>query len=480
MHTLQRLSLWSMSFFLIASLYSSLSVAAEKAALSDQAITLAVQAELAMDRTIAGHQVNVETRQGVVVLDGQVDHLLARERATQRVTRVKGVRAVVNNLHVKTPVRRDQELLHDVQQALLLDPATDAYELRVQVNDGKVTLQGMVDSWQEKHLSEQVAKSVQGVKQVQNDIAIAYTTRRSDQELQEEISRRLAADVWVDAGLITVAVQDGHVILQGTVGSAAEKTRAAMDALVMGVQSVDESGVQVDWRKREAMRRVTPLAPKTDQEITRAASAALQYDPRLKGMSVQVAVARGMATLTGTVDNLAAKTAAEQDVNNTVGVWHVENNLRVLPSKLPESVEMIRDVRAALVRDPYLDRYGIEVTALKGQVFLSGTVQSSYEKDRAGDVAARVPGVVEVVNTLRVLATRQSQSDVEILTSIQQKLQQSAVIDSEDIHVSVEGGVATVSGVVDNRLERDAVITTAYEGGAHHVHNALQVQWQES
>lgn len=338
---MQRVSLQAISLLLITIFLNSTSLAIEQQTLPDPGITHAVEKELASDPSIAA-SLEVETKQGIVILRGQVEHLLAQERAAKRSMRVKGVRAVVNNLYLKPVGRTDQELLHDVQRALFLDPVTEVQEIRVQVKDGTVTLQGTVDSWQEMYLGEEVVKKVPGVKRVVNDITINSKIQRSDKELQEEIQRRLAADVWVDANVLEVQVQDGHVTLKGVVSSRAEKTQAALDAFVMGVQSVDDRGIQVDPERQQDMRRVMPVSPKNDAEIARTATAALHYDPRLRDMVIKVSVVRGVATLTGTVDTLEAKQAAEQDARNTLGVWHVWNHLRVSPPELQSRARMPR------------------------------------------------------------------------------------------------------------------------------------------
>jgi osmotically-inducible protein OsmY len=126
-------------FLVICLLYNLLSapVPAAEQRLDDKTITLAVETELAGDPQISAPLIDVQTTEGVVVLSGFVDHLLARERAQQQAERIKGVRAVVNNLTVKPLRRADAEILGDVKQAFLHDAATDSYEVLVQVKDGR-------------------------------------------------------------------------------------------------------------------------------------------------------------------------------------------------------------------------------------------------------------------------------------------------------------------------------------------------------
>jgi osmotically-inducible protein OsmY len=445
--------------------------------LDDKSITLAVETELVVDPQVSAHLIDVQTVDGVVVLSGFVDNLLAKKRAQQQAERIKGVRSVVNNLTVKPVTRADEAIMGDVKQALRRDPATEAYEVAVQVNDGVVTLTGIVDSWQERHVSAQVATSVQGVKEVHNDITINFPAQRRDSEIKADIERRLATDAWVDAGLITVHVNEGKVTLRGTVGSAAEQSRAAQDTWgVYGVRTVDASPLDVQWWRRVEMRRTTPYTPQTDAEIAQALTTAFQYDPRLAKPHPDVTVDDGVVTLTGVVKNLAAKHAAGDDAVNTRGVWHVRNDVRVRPETLSNDAELVKDVRAALTRDPYVERHGVQVTALNGQVYLAGTVNSLLEKTRAERVAASVPGVISVVNTIQVLSPESQKSDWEMQYDIRQELLHDALLDSDTIRVSVQDKIATLTGTVATPLERRAAVNHAQEGGALIVRDHLQMK----
>lgn len=72
-----------------------------KAAMSDAAITAAVNAELARDKDLSALKINVDTSGGRVLLKGEAPTADARERATRLAQAVRGVRAVDNQLNVK-------------------------------------------------------------------------------------------------------------------------------------------------------------------------------------------------------------------------------------------------------------------------------------------------------------------------------------------------------------------------------------------
>ncbi len=67
----------------------------------DTVITAKVKTALAADSTVEAHEVNVETRDGVVQLAGFVDNSTQKSQATEVARRVAGVKQVDNQLEVK-------------------------------------------------------------------------------------------------------------------------------------------------------------------------------------------------------------------------------------------------------------------------------------------------------------------------------------------------------------------------------------------
>jgi osmotically-inducible protein OsmY len=244
------------------------------------------------------------------------------------------------------------------------------------------------------------------------------------------------------------------------------RKRARPYAWVAGVTAVHDGELEVDWRARNSARREHPYTIRTDEEITRALYDALRYDPRVLALQPEVRVSNGVVTLTGTVDNLAAKRAAAEDAENTVGVRRVRNYLRVRPVNLAPDAELVKHIKAALQRDPYVERYEVIVSVVNGKVYLSGVVDSQFEKDQAEDVASRVTGVIAVDNDITVASTPPLKSDREIRQDIRDELRWSPYVDSEMIGVSVKDGVATLRGLVDDWAEQRAAVENAYEGGA--------------
>jgi len=469
--------------------------------LSDKEITAVVEDEFYLDPVVPLNDIDVQTTEGIVQLGGQVDNLLAKERAVRIAETVRGVRSVVDQILVEPFWKlTDRDVEKDAQEALLRDAATDSWEIVVEVEDKVATLTGSVDSLQEKKLAGTVVKGVKGVRGVENRIGVEYPEERSDTEILADVEEKLRWDVLVDHALVVVDVEDGVVKLSGTVGSAAEKRRACWDAWVNGMQSVSTDGLQVKYWERDERLRKEKYVQRDDPEVEQAIDDALFYDPRVLAGSVEADVDNGFVVLRGEVDNLAAKRAAGQDARNTVGVVSVKNRLRVRFTE-PEAEEIAERIRAAFGRDPFVERYKIDVEFTDGTARLTGRVDSYFEKGRADDLASRIYGVKEVDNDLVVdedagplvyspfllpldphaytwygFKPRRTQGkDARIRDKIEKEIWWSPYLDVDNVCIEVVEGVATLTGEVKTPLSKIEATEEALEGGAVWVENDLRV-----
>ncbi len=467
--------------------------------LDDADIADAIENECRFDHAIDVNRIDVEVLNGIAELTGTVHNLKAKERATRIAELVKGVRAVSNRIEVDPPVvLSDAGIRDNIIQALLEDPATDSYEVGVEVNNKAVTLTGTVDSYQEKMLSEDVAKSVTGVVAMNNKIEIDYKMDRPDREIREDIEQALKWSMLVDEGLINVAVIDGEVELSGIVGSSAEKTNAFFTAWVTGVRSVDTDGLEVQWWAEDEDLRKNQYTTVADEEIEQAIMDAAIYDPRVVSTKLTVEADNGWVTLRGTMDNLKAKMAAEKLAEHTTGVTGVTNRIKVRIDLPPTDEEVSSNINMALANNAVTEAWEIGVDVNHGIVTLTGTVDSYLEKKEAEWIASGVEGVNEVNNQLTVnfpysyywwgyypyynlyITPPQETSlipdDDLIKRNIGNEIWWSPFVDRDQVTITVKNGEVTLEGTVDSWREYRKAAEKAWEGGAYSVNNELVVQ----
>ncbi len=466
--------------------------------LDDADIVDAIEDQYFFDHAVNTNKVDVVVNNGIVELTGEVNNIKAKERATSIAELVKGVRSVSNRIEVDPPVSlSDEDVENQVRSALLNDPATDLYELLVSVEDNFVTLSGTVNSYQEKQLAADVAKSVKGVKGLDNLVNVDYKASRNDYEIENEIRAALKWNEKIDDGLIQIDVNDGDVSLSGSVGSAAEKTNALYTGYVAGVRSVDNSDLEVQWWLKDEDLRKFKDADVSDAEIEQAIYDAAIYDPRINMFDITAEADLGWVTLRGDVHNLSAKNAAEMLAENTFGVIGVTNRIKV---KAPEVEDIVieADIREALRQNAITEEWGINVFVHNGVATLTGTVDSFVEKSEAEWVASNNEGVNEVVNSLEVsypyayywygpypyydlYITPPSEPDIlpnddRIKARVSSELWWSPYVDRDQVEINVENGTVILEGVVDSYREYTVAEDNAWEGGAYSVVNNLVIE----
>lgn len=191
---------------------------------SDNELKREIAAELEFDPSIRHGDIAVSVRDGVVTLAGTVDTYVQRGTAQRAVERVKGVRAIANDLVVALPsenVLSDSALAHAVADALAWDVEVPRDRVRVAVAEGGVTLTGAVDWEYQRRAAERCVRNLRGVKTLTNRITVEETPLPAD--VKERIADTLRRQAVLDAGRIVVETSHHTVILKGTVRSVAEK-----------------------------------------------------------------------------------------------------------------------------------------------------------------------------------------------------------------------------------------------------------------
>ncbi len=194
---------------------------------TDEEIQRDILEELKWDTRVRPNEIGVAVKDGVVTLTGWVDSYLKKMAAEEAAHRVRGVKAVVNDIEVRLPSsaeRTDEDLAKAALNALQWQAGVPADKLEVTVSHGWVTLKGEVEYGYQKREAERAVERLSGVRGVINLIRVKPGLSPTD--LKQKIEQALVRNAELDAKRITVEVQGSKVILYGTVRSYAEKKAA--------------------------------------------------------------------------------------------------------------------------------------------------------------------------------------------------------------------------------------------------------------
>src|SRR4029450_10463273 len=197
--------------------------------LTDENIQREVLRELTWDAEVAPNEIGVAVKNGVATFTGWVDTFSRKWAAERAALRVRGVKAVVNNIEVRLAPSHEQtdvDLAHSVAWALELDSLVPDEAVKISVSGGWVTLRGEVDWDYQRREAERVIRNLTGVKGVSNLITVRPRTGPSPDELKKKIEDALVRTAETDAARSPLTCQGSKVIPAGSVRSWAERREA--------------------------------------------------------------------------------------------------------------------------------------------------------------------------------------------------------------------------------------------------------------
>lgn len=307
------------------------------------------------------------------------------------------------------------------KMALLTTDGVHATQVNVDTVDGRVTLHGTVPTATEKTKAGDVARKIDGVKEVRNVLQVVpskaqASARTSDDAVKAHVAAALDADKALQGSSISVqSVNDGVALLGGEAKTMSAHLRAVEDAArVPGVRRVASEVKSPDALADAEIRREETRSPAKDASarnlggaasdmwITSATKLRLLADGETPALDINVDTRDGVVTLFGMVPSPTAKRAAEADARKVDGVKQVVNQLQIVPKSKEKTVkasdaEVQRSVQQAIDTHPTLEQADVNVEVKNGVVRLTGSVPTEQDRVQAAVAARSAPGVRSVV-----------------------------------------------------------------------------------
>lgn len=381
----------------------------------------------------------------------------------------------------QSPALSDAQMQQTVQDQLEADPALKAAGVSATVTNGKVMLMGMVPDRSLKKRAAALARSVAGVRGVENLISVSSSAssepaanpaasqaasqsvsqygQENGAALEGRVTQALTSDPVLSRYAITARVNDRNdVILQGVVPSKMDKRQAqARAAAIPGVRKVEN--------KLKVNPRATILNPNAPSANPATPAADQNAGAKPEGDTLADQDAAG----TGTPVLPAARASSANSAASAA-----------MPA------EMQQDISDALQGDPVLRQYPVSGVLTKpGSVMLEGTVPTQADRKHAVTVVKAIPGVRHVDNKIQVnpSVTPTSQPDdppgplaenfagqtqqrsgasanpaspQDVRTELQARLEGNP--DLSGVAVYVSGHTVTLRGNVSNRAHRKQAV----------------------
>jgi osmotically-inducible protein OsmY len=186
----------------------------------DSQLQQKIIAELEWEPSVNSAHIGVMTNDGVVTLTGHVETFAEKYAAETAATRVKGVKAIAEEIEVQLPSimnRGDDEVAAAALHCLAWNTFVPADALHLKVDKGWITIGGQVEWSYQKQAVEQELRQLVGVVGISNHITVKPTANAKD--ISDDIQDALARSWFYDPNSIKVSAKGGDITLTGSVHS---------------------------------------------------------------------------------------------------------------------------------------------------------------------------------------------------------------------------------------------------------------------
>jgi osmotically-inducible protein OsmY len=445
----------------------------------DDKIRQEVIAELDWEPSVNAALIGVTVDNGVVTLSGHVENYLQKSAAEEAAMRVRGVTAVAQQIEVRPPKRfsnSDDEIARHAADCIKWDARIPSGWITPIVDKGCVTLKGEVDWQYQRAAAESKVRHLAGVIDVYNHVTLRF--RPVAEDLKQRIEAALQRNAAIEARSIRVSVDDHRIIIEGHVHSQAE--RSALEQAVWaapGVTSIDDR-VRID----EAVPSGNPLCIGSEGEPTLSG-----LEPVLRAKDVMTQPVLTIAWNASIFE--AARLMLEHKISGLLVVDASESLIGIITEgdflrrteigtlrRRSRWIELL--IGAGQLAQDYARASGRRVDEI-----MTANVHSVCEETSLDEVVSlmerhcikRVPvvragmvvGIITRANVMRASmkgAKTQapvSIADPDIRNRLLAHLHQLRWAPVDSLDISVVGGVVTLSGVLTDERQRQALRVAA-------------------
>ncbi len=179
-------------------------------------------------------------KNGIVSISGEVNTLFDKLKIGELVSEVKGVKEIHNNIQVQNVITADDIIKANIEnETKLNDAILEPEKIKIEVNNGVVTLSGTVSYFREKLMMQTIASWQDGVSDLIDRISVmSPSAAKSDANLTEIIIDLLNKNFPLEKNIM-FDINNGSVNLYGTVNDLYAKNHIQEDIQrIIGVKNV--------------------------------------------------------------------------------------------------------------------------------------------------------------------------------------------------------------------------------------------------
>jgi len=179
--------------------------------------------QLTWNDSVNADNIQVKVSGNTALLEGIVPNYASKISAAINANMIRGINYVENNLKVELPVKSnlpdDKEITENIMNTLKWQSNVSTENLKVESNEGIVTLSGTTETLWGKNQAEDIVNGIHGVIGVVNKLDVNMSRTVKDIEIEEDINKAFDRSTIIDENKISVGVNKGSVHLTGAVAN---------------------------------------------------------------------------------------------------------------------------------------------------------------------------------------------------------------------------------------------------------------------
>jgi len=179
--------------------------------------------QLTWNDSVNADNIQVKVSGNTALLEGIVPNYASKISAAINANMIRGINYVENNLKVELPVKSnlpdDKEITENIMNTLKWQSNVSTENLKVESNEGIVTLSGTTETLWGKNQAEDIVNGIHGVIGVVNKLDVNMSRTVKDIEIEEDINKAFERSTIIDENKISVGVNKGSVHLTGAVAN---------------------------------------------------------------------------------------------------------------------------------------------------------------------------------------------------------------------------------------------------------------------
>lgn len=177
--------------------------------------------QLTWNDKVDATNVNVDVKDNTILLKGTVNSYLSKLVVAREAMLIARNYDIDNQLNVEfkleEQVPTDNEITDNIQNSLIWNSNINPVNIRVETENGKVTLSGTVSRSWEKTKAEELVTSTKGVVDIFNNISVKPASIRSDNQIEKDIRKTFERSQLIEGDNVYIEVKKGVVHLSGSV-----------------------------------------------------------------------------------------------------------------------------------------------------------------------------------------------------------------------------------------------------------------------